>query len=187
MFNVLDNGDIVCRQGDNGKLTLTDLPTDLNYTIFVAIQNNKRKPIGAEIYTKTNKQSVVDVIFTPGLTDLLTVPAKQDTEEYYYFVKLCHIGGMIEDTLLLGGKSVDEPNVITVYPKGSEGFTSEDYEAGDDDDDTDSDADGDSDSDGDGDSDSDGDGDADSDTDSDVSDSDSDGDGDTDTDDEVNT
>lgn len=120
MFIVDENGDITLRQGDDGKLGLDGLPDDKEYVAYLAIQDKKRRKVGSEISVNVSS-SHIDFVFTPALTDLLTVPAKQDTEEYYYYVKICYQADGIEDTLILGNKGIEDMNVITVYPKGVEG------------------------------------------------------------------
>lgn len=120
-FFVDDNGNITLVQGDSGELVISNLPTNKNYTIYLAIQDEKRKPIGKEIFVPTNKQSSVRFVFLPELTDLLTVKQSEETAEYYYGVKLCHSDTNLEDTLLIGNSVIGGMNTITVYPKKVEG------------------------------------------------------------------
>lgn len=120
-FNIDINGDITLIQGDSGQLVLNNLPTDKNYTVYLGIQDKNRKPIGNELSVETNKNSTVPFIITSELTDLLTVPKGEETESYYYGVKLCSVDG-IEDTLLIGDSQIGDKNTITVYPKKVEGI-----------------------------------------------------------------
>lgn len=121
MFIVDDNGDITLVQGDSGQLVLNGLPVDKNYTVYCAVQDSNRKPVGFEINVKTNNQPTVALFFSPSLTDNFTVKKTEDYAEYYYSVKLCYEEDLIEDTLLLGNKALGENNTITVYPKKVEG------------------------------------------------------------------
>lgn len=120
-FEVDINGNIALIQGDSGELCISGLPTDKNYTVFFAIQDESRKPIGDEISVNTNGKSSVIFALNGGLTDLLTVKKGDDTAEYYYGVKLCDEDGELEDTLLLGDSVMGDVNTITVYPKKVEG------------------------------------------------------------------
>lgn len=118
-FDIDNNGNITCVQGDNGELSVNGLPTDKNYTLYFAIQDEKKHPIGAEIAISTLQQSSVVVVIPATLTDLLTV--KDEFETYYYGIKLCDSFGL-EDTLLLGNSKIGDVNTITVFPKKVEGL-----------------------------------------------------------------
>ena len=49
-FKVDENGNITMVQGDTGRLVVNGLNTDKNYTIYFAIQDEKRRPVGNEVY-----------------------------------------------------------------------------------------------------------------------------------------
>jgi len=121
-FNIDKNGNITCYQGDSGSLTINGIPTDKNYTVYFAIQNEKRLPIGSEIYVSSNNNTSVIFSITPSLTNLLTVKANEDYATYYYGVKLCDSGTNLEDTLQIAGSALGDLNTITVYPKKVEGI-----------------------------------------------------------------
>jgi len=120
-FIVDDYGNITLVQGDSGQLTVSGIPDDKSYTVYLAIQDSKRNPVGSEIHYTTNAgQSSVVFEFTPSLTDLLTVKRNEDSAEYYYGVKVCDAEGF-EDTLIIGDSDIGDVNTITVYPKKVEG------------------------------------------------------------------
>ncbi len=121
-FQVDSNGNITLVQGDSGELSISGLPTDKNYTVYFAIQDENRKPIGDEIGLEANGQGTVIFVLTGNLTDKLTVKRGDDTAEYYYGIKLCDENGYLEDTLLIGNSQIGELNIITVYPKKVEGM-----------------------------------------------------------------
>lgn len=121
-FTVDDNGNITLVQGDSGELMVNGLPTDRNYKLFFAIQDENRKPIGSEIELDTNKQSALLISIIGSLTDLLTVKLGDETATYYYGIKLCYQDDFLEDTLLIGGSKMGNLNTITVYPKKVEGI-----------------------------------------------------------------
>ena len=114
-------GDITLTQGDTGEYVVSGLPIDQNYTVYLAIQDANRNPVGDELVAAANLRSSVSLKFTAALTDLLTVKKNNDTETYYFGVKLCDKLGN-EDTLLLANKQIGDQNTITVYPKKVEGI-----------------------------------------------------------------
>lgn len=120
-FNIDEYGNITLVQGDSGQLVVNGLPTDKEYTVYFAIQDENRKPIGEEIQVNSNKASTVVFVLLGSLTDLLTVKKGEDTATYYYGLKICDDSGL-EDTMLLGNSIIGERNTITVYPKKVEGI-----------------------------------------------------------------
>lgn len=121
-FTIDNNGNITCVQGDSGTLSVSGIPTDKNYTVYFAIQDENRNSIGTELYVNTNRNSTVMFIITGVLTDLLKVKKGEETATYYYGIKLCDTEDNTEDTLLLGNSSIGDRTSITVYPKKVEGI-----------------------------------------------------------------
>lgn len=119
-FNIDENGNITLIQGDSGQLVVNGLPTDKKYTVYFAIQDENRKPIGGEISVEANKTSSVVFVLLGSLTDLLTIKKGEETATYYYGLKICDDSGL-EDTMLIGNSIIGEKNIITVYPKKVEG------------------------------------------------------------------
>ena len=120
-FSVDEFGNITLIQGDSGELNVSGIETDRNYTIYLGIQDSKRVPVGSEISVQTNLQPEVTFVFTPALTNLLTVKKGNETEEYYYGIKVCYSTDDYEDTLFIGDTTFGDLNTITVYPKKVEG------------------------------------------------------------------
>ena len=116
-FIVANNGDITLVQGDSGELTVSNIPTNRNYKIYFAIQDENRIPVGSEVMVESNYSDAVVIFITGGLTDLLTVPLGEETSTYYYGIKLCYTEDLLEDTLMLGSSSIASKNTITVYPR----------------------------------------------------------------------
>ena len=121
-FSIDDDGNIELVQGDSGTLTITGLDTTSNYTVYFAIQDEDRNPIGGEISVDTNCSDTVSIEVTAALTDLLEVDKDEDYAEYYYGLKVCSSDTGLEDTLFIGSSSIGDKNVITVYPKKVEGL-----------------------------------------------------------------
>lgn len=119
-FNIDENGNITLIQGDSGSLVINGLKTDKNYTVYFAIQDINRKPVGNELHVNTNKASSIVFELTGDFTDLLTVSPNASCAVYYYGVKLCSDNNF-EDTLLIGNGDIGSINTITVFPKKVEG------------------------------------------------------------------
>jgi len=120
-FYVDERGNITLIQGDSGSLVIKGLDTQKNYTVYFAVQNKKREPVGNEIYVSSNMQSSVTFRLTGDFTDLLTVDKNSNSEIYYYGIKACSSVDNTEDTLILGNGSLGDLNTITVFPKKVEG------------------------------------------------------------------
>ena len=119
-FRIDENGNITMVQGDTGRLVVNGLNTDQNYTVYFAIQDENRRPIGNEVNVQSNMQPTVVFELASQLTDLLEVAEDEETHTYYYGVKTCTAEGF-EDTLSIGGSDMGDKNTITVYPKKVEG------------------------------------------------------------------
>ena len=119
-FMIDNDGNITMIQGDTGRLVVNGLMTDQNYTVYFAIQDENRRPIGNEISVQSNSQPTVVFELSSNLTDLLKVGQDEETHEYYYGVKTCTADGF-EDTLTIGNGDMSDRNTITVYPKKVEG------------------------------------------------------------------
>lgn len=119
-FRIDENGNITMVQGDTGRLVVNGLNTDQNYTVYFAIQDENRRPVGNEVNVESNMQPTVVFELASQLTDLLKVAVDEETHTYYYGVKTCTADGF-EDTLSIGGSDMGNKNTITVYPKKVEG------------------------------------------------------------------
>lgn len=121
-FVVDEYGNITLVQGDSGKLVVSGLDTSKNYTVYFAIQDKKRKPIGSELSVDSNNASSIVFEIKGSLTNLLTVNKNNETETYHYGIKVCNSEDGFEDTLTVGDIGLGEANTITVYPKKVEGI-----------------------------------------------------------------
>ena len=122
MFKVDENGNISCVQGDSGELVVNGIPNNKNYKLYLAIQDENRKPIGGEISVNTNGFSTVTFILTPNLTNLLQVSKYEEYAIYYYGLKLCDEQTGNEDTLNIGSNNLGDKAIITVFPKLVDGL-----------------------------------------------------------------
>lgn len=121
-FSVDENGNITLIQGDSGTLIINGINTDKNYTVYFAIQDANRNPVGGEITVNSNKSPSVVFELSGTLTDLLTVKKNEQAAIYYYGVKACDAENLFEDTLIIGNGFIGDRNTITVYPKKVEGL-----------------------------------------------------------------
>jgi hypothetical protein len=121
-FEVDELGNITLVQGDSGKLVVEGLDTFKNYTVYFAIQDKKRKPIGTELSVNSEYASSIVFEIKGSLTNLLTVNKNNETETYYYGVKVCDPEDGFEDTLTIGESEMGDLNSIIVYPRKVEGI-----------------------------------------------------------------
>ena len=116
MFIIDDTtGNMTVRQGDSFDFTVEGVTDD--WQLYFSVYNANRE-ILFEI-NKTPIEGVTKFEITPAQSTLMTVPLDKKTEMYYYGLKRCKNG--IEDTLIVGDKSVSDLNKITVYPLTNEG------------------------------------------------------------------
>ncbi len=120
-FLVEADGTILTYQGDTGELVINGIPTDQNYKVYFAIQDEKRNFIGKELMVNSLSQSSVSIHIDSELTDLLEVPINKKNNIYYYGIKLCTPGTLDEDTMFIAGGDFATQNKIIVYPKKVEG------------------------------------------------------------------
>ena len=121
-YTINENGDISLIQGDSVTLVISGINTDKNYTVYFAVQDINRKPVGNEISVSTNYQSSVIFQLTGDFTDLLAVNKNEPFATYYYGIKVCDSTSQYENTLSLGNNNIGSLNTITVYPKKVEGI-----------------------------------------------------------------
>jgi hypothetical protein len=121
-YEIDDKGNIKLRQGDSMELVIDGIPTDQNYKVFFAAQNEERVPIGNELEFDSLGQSFVVIKLLGNYTNQFTVDEDKKTQKYYYGVKICSEIDETEQTLALGDSSMDNLNTITVYPRKVEGI-----------------------------------------------------------------
>lgn len=121
-FRVDENGNITLIQGDSGELLIEGLNADQNYTVYMAVQDKNRKPIGTELQVQTNGRTSVVFVLTGDYTDLFKVEKNEKFSVYYYGIKVCSESARFEDTLIFENSDIGDLNTITVYPKKVEGI-----------------------------------------------------------------
>ena len=121
-YIVETSGNITLVQGDSIELVINGIPTDQNYKVYFAAQNEERAPVGNEIEVDSLNQPSVTIKLLGNYTNQFTVPEDKKSQKYYYGVKLCSVQDQTEDTLLLGESVIGGQNTITVYPRKVEGI-----------------------------------------------------------------
>lgn len=118
MSLIIDNdGTISLYQGDSGEIVISGLDTEKKYTVYLAIQDAKRKVIGQEFQVAVSNSDTVTFVLTPTFTDLLTVPKNKPFEIYYYGIKICEDETGLEDTLFIADSTYGDINRVIVYPR----------------------------------------------------------------------
>jgi len=121
-FQTDEHGNITLIQGDSGILIVSGISPDKNYTVYFAVQDRNRKPIGSELFINSNKSTEVAFYLTGDFTDLLKVEKNESFANYYYGIKVCDADTGFEDTLVTDTGEIGDLNTITVYPKKVEGI-----------------------------------------------------------------
>ena len=117
MLVIDENGTISLYQGDSGEITVNGLDENNSYTVYFAVQDAKRNPIGTEIQVSVNDSDTATFVLTPEFTELLSVPKNKPYEIYYYGIKVCISESSIEDTLFIANGTYGDLNRVIVYPR----------------------------------------------------------------------
>lgn len=120
-FKIDNDGNISMIQGDSGLITIRGLNPNKNFTVYFAVQDKNRKPVGNELSVSSNNNSYVVFQLTADFTDLLSVKKDEQCAIYYYGLKICDEDSQREDTLIIASNEIGSLNTITVYPKKVEG------------------------------------------------------------------
>lgn len=119
---IIDNdGTITLYQGDSGEIVISGFDSSKNYTVYFAIQDDKRNLIGEELQVSVNNSDTVTFVLTSEFTDLLIVPPNRPYKIYYYGIKVCETDKATEDTLFIADNTYGDLNRIIVYPRKVKG------------------------------------------------------------------
>ena len=117
------NGDVKCRLGDSGYITVDGLPTDDDYKVSLGVFNPADKMILNEVSVQSDNEESVDIPLSVAFTTSLGVG------RFFYGIKLTDSEG--EEQTVCPGAEEDEdgnvamphPNTFTVKPLLAEGGT----------------------------------------------------------------
>ena len=121
-FITKEDGTILARQGDSGEIYIDGVETDKNYKVYFGVYDNKRKPVGREVYVYSNFSSEVVISIPSAVTNMWEVPKDEEFIEYYYGIKVCDEETSMEKTLVLANCEFDTENILIVYPRKVEGL-----------------------------------------------------------------
>ena len=110
------------RQGDSFSFEVEGV--EAGWTLFFSIYDMKRNII-LEVSAEPDEMSVAQFWVSPGDSNKLTVSKGKKSETYYYNFKRCkrlETEEVIEDTLIIEGKTIYDMNKFIVYPLTTEGF-----------------------------------------------------------------
>lgn len=121
-FITKEDGTILARQGDSGEIYIDGVDIDKNYKVYFGVYDNKRKPVGREVYVYSNFSSEVVISVPSAVTNMWEVPKGEEFIEYYYGIKICDEETSMEKTLVLANCEFDTENILIVYPRKVEGL-----------------------------------------------------------------
>ena len=116
-LNINEQGNITLYQGDSGEIVVSGLNTSKNYTVYLAILDEKGNLVGNELQVTSNKNDFVVFSLTADFTDLLKVPKGKNYALYTYGIKVCDTETRTEDTLIVENGNYGDRNLIIVYPR----------------------------------------------------------------------
>ena len=114
-----ETGDMEIRQGDTFSLIVSNV--DNNCKVYFSVTDAMNNRIFEIEKSPTNNEVLFNI--TSELSNKLVVPRGRQYERYNYGIKLCWQvnNEWLEDTLVIGNKTIGISNKITVYPLISEG------------------------------------------------------------------
>ena len=116
-LNINEQGNITLYQGDSGEIVVSGLDTSKNYTVHLAILDEKGNLVGKELQVMSNKNDFVVFSLTADFTDLLKVSRGKNYALYTYGIKVCDTETKTEDTLIVENGNYGDKNLIIVYPR----------------------------------------------------------------------
>lgn len=116
-LNINEQGNITLYQGDSGEIVVSGLDTSKNYTVYLAILDEKGNLVGNELQVTSNKNDFVVFSLTADFTDLLKVSKGKNYALYTYGIKVCDTETKTEDTLIVENGNYGDKNLIMVYPR----------------------------------------------------------------------
>ena len=116
-LNINEQGNITLYQGDSGEIVVSGLDTSKNYTVYLAILDEKGNLVGNELQVTSNKSDFVVFSLTADFTDLLKVSRGKNYALYTYGIKVCDTETKTEDTLIVENGNYGDKNLIIVYPR----------------------------------------------------------------------
>lgn len=113
---VSKNGNIHFYKGDSGNITFKGLPTDKNYSVYLAISDPETNAtVGDELVIISNYSNSVTFTLASDFTDKFSVDEDNLFSVYQYGLKIC--SGADEYTLIPKVEIVNENPIFKPAPK----------------------------------------------------------------------
>ena len=112
------NGVIHIFKGDTGHIKIAGFNPEINYNVYLQISDENGNFIGSQLNQATGGSTQVTFYITSALSDLLTIPAGEDTATYYVGVKKSEVGIGDEDTII---PEFGKKKLMIVHRKYAEG------------------------------------------------------------------
>lgn len=117
-----ESGNITTVVGDDIIFDVNNIPTDLNYTLFIRVYDKNNNTIIPDIPFDCNFNDTVTVTIPHSYTDLVNIPTGKKFVKYFYGMKVCNIENQVEHTQTVDGLPLDEETTITFMRKRAEGY-----------------------------------------------------------------
>lgn len=104
------NGDIKCRLGDSGSITIAGLPTDDDYKVSIAVYDAQTKQILNETSVQSDEDDTVEIPIDVDFTTSLGVG------RFFYGIKLTDSEGE-EQTVFPGAEEDEGGNIAMQNPR----------------------------------------------------------------------
>lgn len=102
-------GNIKCRLGDSGHITVSGIPKDDDYKVSFAVFNPADRMILNEVSVQSDEENMVDIPISTEFTTSLGVG------NFFYGIKLTDSDGE-EQTVCPGAEEDDEGNIVMSNP-----------------------------------------------------------------------
>lgn len=113
-----EQGNIVIRQGDAGRIFFNGFSTDKNYTVYFSVVDENRNLMFPELVTTTNNTPTASFYLDSDSTKLLTVPEDEEIQTYYWGLKYVETGSDEENTVF---PKMFQKCLLLVCPQYTEG------------------------------------------------------------------
>jgi hypothetical protein len=123
MTQEFNGGNITTVVGDDIIFDVNNIPTDLDYTLFVRVYDKENNTIIPDLPFPCNYNDTVTVIIPHIYTDLVSIPLGKKFVKHFYGMKVCNIENQVEHTQTIDGLPLDEETTITFMRKRAEGYS----------------------------------------------------------------
>lgn len=123
MTQEFNEGNITTVVGDDIIFDVNNIPTDLDYTLFIRVYDKNNNTIIPDLPFPCNYNDTVTVTIPHIYTDLVSIPLGKKSVKHFYGMKVCNIENQVEHTQTIDGLPLEEETTITFMRKRAEGYT----------------------------------------------------------------